>query len=51
MIDQKEYECHFSCIFSGAIERRITDNYFGGGGGGPGLMQQMTVESSQMNSN
>jgi hypothetical protein len=38
----------FSCIFSGAIERRITDNYFGGG---PGLMQQMTVESTQINSN
>jgi hypothetical protein len=34
------------------LERRVTDSYYGGGGGGggPGLMQQMTVETSQMNS-
>jgi hypothetical protein len=29
------------------VERRITDNYHGGG---TGLMQPMTVDSSQMNS-
>jgi hypothetical protein len=30
----------------GSLERRITDNYYGGG---TGLMQQTTIETSQMN--